>query len=118
MPGPYDETLTAEESDVLKELESDTTLPPPDDSGEQAPAAAEPAPAAPASAPAPVAAAAELPDPELAAFLEKHKDKTAEELAKIAFDQHKRSTAAAASARTANKSVTDFQARLQAAADR
>jgi hypothetical protein len=117
MPGPYDDFLTAEESDVLKELEWDETLPPPDNSAEGAPPADDPA-AAPAEPAAKAAPAADLPDPELAAFLDKHKGKSAEELAKIAYDQQKRSNAAAASARTAAKSVADFQARLQAAADR
>ena len=126
MPGPYDEALTAEEQAVLKEFDGDNTMPPPDNSAEGAPPAADaPAPDAAPTAPetalaaaAPAAPAADIPDPELAAFLEKHKGKSADELAKIAFDQQKRSNSEAARARTATKTVTDFQARLAAAAAR
>ena len=114
MPGPYDETLTAEEQDVLKQFDGSTELPPPDDSGETDPAAA----AAPDPVPADPVPAADAPDPELAAFLEKHKGKSTDELAKLAFDQNKRANGDAARARTETKKVVDFQAKLAAAAAR
>lgn len=132
MPGPFDEEFTPEEEAALK----DTTVPPAEEEGEgnveEAIAAAgqgkEPAPAAaeepkpaegqpqpkPTDEPPVDPAAAEAED--LAAFLEKHKGKTPDELAKLAYQQSKRASKEAATTRQVKQKVGAIAERARTAA--
>ncbi|HEV2080416.1 MAG TPA: hypothetical protein VGR19_11050 [Allosphingosinicella sp.] len=125
----YDEDqLSAEEEAALKALETDNTPPPPDSSDEAPapddPAAASPpapAPAAdpgadPAAPPAadpagPVAGTSE--NPEFQSWLEKHKDKTPEQLAELAFNANKRANREGFRARQSGETAAQAAARLE-----
>ena len=118
----YDDELTTEEEEILKA----GIAPPAADEGDpptptDAPAAADPA-ADPAAVvdPAAVAdpAAAPVPtdeDKELAAFLERHKGKSSEELAKLALQQSKRASRSEFQARNAASMVQNLADRAAAA---
>lgn len=131
--GPFDDELSPEEEALLK---NDTAIPPAEEEGEgsveEAIAAAQqtetdPKPAAepdpaPEADPKPAAqtpeeeAAAEERD--LATFLEKHKGKTPEELARLAFQQSKRATKSEAQNRQVNARLEDIAANARALAER
>lgn len=137
MPGPFDEEFTPEEEAALK----DTTVPPAEEEGEgnveqaivDAGQAKEPDPA-PAPAPAAEPKPGEEPPPkpaeeppvdqaaaeaaELAAFLEKHKGKSVEEMAKIAIQQTKRATKEAATTRQVRQKVGVIAQRARDASER
>jgi chemotaxis protein histidine kinase CheA len=128
---PFDEEFSPEEEAALQDANA---IPPAEEEGEgsveEALAAAgqakEPDPA-PAEAPKPgEAPAAEAPKPaeeppaqteeqELAAFLEKHKDKTPEELQRLLFQQTKRASREAADNRRTRSQVSAIAERARAA---
>jgi hypothetical protein len=134
--GPFDDEFTPEEEALLKD---DTTVPPAEEGGEgsvddaiaaaqpaaEAPKEGEepkPAAAAPAegeSAPKPADAAPVVDDEEkaLADFLEKNKDKSPEELARLAFQQSKRANKEAAQNRQTRERVGVIAARVKNAAE-
>lgn len=126
MPGPFDDELTPEEEALLKT----DALPPAEEEGEgtvadavaeaEAQPAAETKPAEPTPADPP---AAETPTPEadedaaLAEFLEKHKDKSPEELTRLAFQQSKRASREAAQNRQTRDQVSALADRARRAAE-
>lgn len=135
---PFEEEFTEEENAALNDANA---VPPAEEEGEATveqaiadaaagktteaePAAAPaPAPADPAAAPADPAAAPPAPEAlteeqELALFLEKHKDKSPEELAKLAYQQSKRASKEAATNRQVRTSVSAIAERARAAAER
>ncbi len=107
----YDEeTFSAEEEAALKQFELDSAAPPPpaEDDDENSPSVArvaaeagldpetgEPIAKKPDQAPAPADDQQQQPpaDPQRAAFLERHKDKTPEQLAELLYQQSKRANA-------------------------
>lgn len=107
--GPFDDELTPEEEAVLA---AEPVIPPPDDNEEAAPAAEPVAAPAPDAAPEP---AAEPEDEELKAFLERNKDKSPEDLAKLAWQQQKRANKESARSRVINDQVGALATRAQAA---
>jgi hypothetical protein len=134
---PFDEEFTPEEEAALQ----DTTLPPAEEEGEgsveeavaaaaqpapepeaAAPAAAEPKPGEPPAAePAPAAAQPtpeEVEEQDLAAFLEKHKGKSPDEVLKLAFQQSKRASREAATNRQVRNQVSAIAERARAASER
>lgn len=126
MPGPFDEEFSPEEEAALNDP---TAIPPAEDEGEatveeavsaagQAKTEAEPAaaPADPAAA-EPAAAPAEDEESDLAAFLEKHKGKSPEELARLAFQQSKRANRSEATNRKVNEQVAAIAERARALAE-
>ena len=122
MPGPFDDELTPDEEKLLRE---NSSLPPAEDDEENAPSAdraKEEAAPADASKPeeAPKAedqpAAEEDEDAEVAAFLEKHRGKSPEELARIALQQTKRANKEAASGRVMRENLSAITERVKAAA--
>jgi hypothetical protein len=135
---PFDEEFTPEEEAAL----NDTTVPPAEEGGEgsveeaiaaagQAKTTEAPPEPAPAKAPEPKAGEEPQPKPaevppvdqaaaeaaEFAAFLEKNKGKTPEELARLAFQQTKRATKEAATARQVKTKVGAVAQRVRAAAE-
>jgi hypothetical protein len=135
--GPFDEEFTPEEEAALTDANA---LPPAEDEGEgtveDALAAAgqakteeaAPAPKEP-SAEAPKPAEVEDPKPtveedaaaeerDLAAFLEKHKDKSPEELARLAFQQSKRANKSEATNRQVNQRLQAIGEQARALAER
>lgn len=136
--GPFDDELTPEEEALLA---SDATVPPAEEGGEgsvedaireagqkageaepaKEPAAAEVDPAAKTPAEpdpaAPTATEEEIAERDLAAFLEKHKGKTPEELARIALQQNKRANRAEATNRKTNEQISAIAERARRAAE-
>jgi hypothetical protein len=134
---PFEEEFTPEEEAALTDANA---VPPAEEGGEgsieEAVAAAaagnEPAAAAAPAAGAPAAAepkpgeeppAAEPPvqltdEQELAAFLEKHKDKTPEELGKLLYQQSKRASRESADNRRTRQQVSVIAQRAREAAER
>jgi hypothetical protein len=121
---PFEEEFTPEEEAALTDANA---LPAPEEEGEgnveEAVAAASKEPAAePAAeaAPAPAAAPedeAAAEESDLAAFLEKHKGKSPEELARLAFQQNKRANRSEATNRRVNEQVTALAERARKAAE-
>lgn len=132
---PFEEEFTPEEEAALTDANA---VPPAEEGGEgsveEAVAAAaagkeptaEPAPAVAAPKPVEEAPAAEpaVVDPavaeeaELAAFLEKHKEKTPEELGKLLYQQSKRAGREAAENRRTRQQVSSIAQRAKAASER
>jgi hypothetical protein len=132
--GVFDDEFTPEEEALLK---NDAAIPPAEEEGEGSvddaiAAAAEPAAEAPKGEepkPAAAAPAAEEPKPAdpapvvddeekaLADFLEKNKDKTPEELARLAFQQSKRANKEAAQNRQVREKVGVIAQRAKHAAE-
>lgn len=130
--------LTDDEKAALEAEKTDNTLPPADseEGGEEpspAPAAEETpaeealaeegkpaAEAKPAEAEKPAEQAAPQPteEDELAAFLEKHKGKSPEELARLAFQQSKRANREGAASRVASQQLQSLAERAKAALER
>lgn len=129
MAGPFDDELTPEEEALLR---ADQTVPPPEDGEgtvEQAVTEAEPTPtptpeAQPAAAeqppteqqPAPSQAEAEAEDKAFADWLEKNKDKSPEELQRLAFQQSKRANRSEAGNRQVREQVAALAERARRAA--
>lgn len=131
-----DEELSAEEQAAIETADKSTELPPPDSeegapdaAADQQPPAEAPAAAEPAAADKP--AAEQQPQPatqpaaqpvdeeaDFAAFLERNKGKSPEELARIAFQQSKRASREAASGRVANQQLRGLAERAKAALER
>lgn len=124
-----DESLTPDEEAELRRAEANADLPPPED-GEQRPPADDTAPA-PADPPAPAEPKPEddkptedkaPPEPTdeeaFKAFLEKHKDKSPEELLRLAHDQSKRANAEAFQRRQTGDTLKTLQARVADAVKR
>ena len=129
-----DDDLSEEEKKQLADFEKDATIPPAEDDdadpGNAPPAPAptptpSPAPApapspAPSPAPAPAAAPAPSPAPAPAPsederfkqFMDQHKDKSPEELARIAFQQSQRANREAYQSRQATQTIEQINQRL------
>jgi hypothetical protein len=128
MADGYTETFTAEEEALLKGHQADTTLPPADSeeggpivtpAPEAAPTAAEPAPAPAGEAqPAPAGDKPQTDDERFAAFLEQHKGKSPEELARLAFQQTQRAATAGFQARRTRETLEQVQERARGALGR
>lgn len=131
MPGPFDEEFTPEEEAALADT---TVVPPAEEEGvgsvEEAVADAKTTPAAepkPVEEPKPAAEAPAVEQPpvdeaaaeesDLAAFLEKHKGKSPEELARLAFQQSKRANKEATTNRQVREQVSALAERAKRAAE-
>lgn len=119
--GAYDDEPTEEELKLLSDHTGSAELPPADENNE---------PPAPAPAPAPEPAPALEPDPadgqdgddhsgddEVSQFLERHKGKSTEEIARIALQQQKRANRAEFSSRATTDKLTTVLERIQTARD-
>lgn len=129
--GAYDDDLTPEEEAAITAADQSTELPPAEDDDADNPP---PTDQQPAPAPAEQPKAAEEPQPaaqpeaqpqaqpseedELKAFVEKHKDKSPEEIARLAFQQTKRANRGEATARVANQNLQALADRAKAAIER
>lgn len=122
-PAYDDDELTQADLDALKTLETDNTPPPPDEGEPPAPGeppAAEPPAPAPAPAAEPAAGdppAPAAPDPGFQSWLDKHKDKTPEQLAELAYNQEKRAQREGFRARTGGTAAQAAQALADRKAD-
>lgn len=131
-----DEDLTDDEKKLIEEADVSAELPPPDseeggDTDTPPADEAKPAGEKPAEAPADAAPADKPADQqqqqqqapvddnaEFAAFLEKNKDKSPEELARIAFQQSKRASKEAAGSRIANQRIEALSDRAKRVLER
>lgn len=141
--GAYDDELTDEERAAIAAADQSNELPPAEDDDEQNAPPADPAPAPaaeekkPAEKPKPAeepkAAAEAEPKPaaeaqpaqpaqdeeaRFTAFMEKHKDKSPEELARLAFQQSARANKGEATARVAGQNLQQLADRAKAAIER
>lgn len=130
MADGFNDELTAEEEAKLVELSTSATPPPASSEGEDAdaaPAAAEPAPGAEPAAAAPAAGEPAAAEPvadvnaeadadakeTFDAFAAKHKDRTPDELLKLAFQKEQARKSARFDAKAARDIVTDLRDGLQ-----
>jgi hypothetical protein len=111
---PYDDPLTPEEEEKLKEFDTAAGAPP-TEAEAGAPPVAEPAAAEPAAA-APAPAPSE--DEEYQAWLKANEGKTPEEISRLAFQQSKRASREAFQARRTGETMAQFQTRLTGALER
>lgn len=115
---PYDDDLSPEEENKLKELDVAAGAPPTEAEAGTAPVA-EPAAAEPAAAAAAAAAApAPTEEDEYQAWLKANEGKTPEEIARLAFQQGKRANREAFQARRTGETIQQFQTRLSGAIER
>lgn len=128
--GPYDDDVSEAEEAELNRLMQSNEAPPPDDQagattgdgdGDDGEGVSPP-PAAPAAAPAAPADGegdnqGDSPDAELAAFIERHKGKSVEELAQLAFQQQKRAGRAEFDSRKRGEDLQGVLTRIQQARD-
>lgn len=124
--GVFDDEFTPEEEALLKD---DNALPPAEEGGEGSvddaiaaapvaePAAASPVEGEPAPKPAEAVPAVDEEEKALADFLEKNKDKSAEEVLRLAFQQSKRANKEAAQNRQVREKVNVIAARAKSAAE-